>query len=64
MPSLETQERSYPEPMTDDVVTKPEQDKTYNAEEAFSNFMQKAKESKQKYDLWVQNQKKETKDST
>ena len=64
MPSLETQERSYPEPMTDDVVTKSEQDKTYNAEEAFSNFMQKAKESKQKYDLWVQNQKKETKDST
>ena len=50
MPSI------YPEPMRDDVVE--------STEQAFGNFIQKAKESKKKYDLWVQNQNKEPKDST
>lgn len=63
MPPLETQEKVYPEPMVNDVFNNSEQDGKYNAEEAFSNFIQKAKASKQKYDLWIQNKKKETKDS-
>ena len=32
-------------------------EKETNAEEAFAHFIQKAKESKKKYDLWVKNQK-------
>tara|TARA_B100001094_G_scaffold117628_1_gene113461 strand:- start:1390 stop:1656 length:267 start_codon:yes stop_codon:yes gene_type:complete len=65
MPALETQEKQYPEPMTDDIyINSSKQDKKYNAEEAFSNFIQKAKESKERYDLWVQKQKKTPKDST
>lgn len=35
-----------------------------NAEQAFLNFIQKAKESKKKYNLWLEQKEKETKDST
>ena len=35
-----------------------------SAEQAFLNFIQKAKESKKKYDLWLQEKEKESKDST
>ena len=37
-----------------------------DAETAFFNFIQKAKESKQKYNLWLEQEQKEkeTKDST
>ena len=35
-----------------------------SAETAFFNFIQKAKESKQKYNLWLEQKEKETKDST
>ena len=44
LPSLEQEARKiYPEPMTDDVVSE-------GAEQAFSNFIQKAKKSKKKYE--------------
>ncbi len=57
MPSLEQEvKKTYPEPMNNDV--------TQSAEQAFGNFIQKAQESKRKYDLWLQEQKKESKDST
>ena len=57
LPSLaQESDQTYPEPMKDDVF-----EKESNAEEAFSNFIQKAKESKKKYDLWVQSQKKDEK---
>jgi hypothetical protein len=43
MPSLEQEaNKTYPEPMTDDVVSG-------GAEQSFFNFIQKAKESKRKY---------------
>ena len=54
LPSLDQEaEKTYPEPMSDDVAE--------SAEQAFGNFIQKAKESKKKYDLWVQSQKKDEK---
>jgi hypothetical protein len=37
-------------------------DDEVNAEQAFLNFIQKAKESKKKYNLWLE--EKESKDST
>ena len=63
MPSL-AQEKQYPEPMGDDVYSSSKKHEKYNAEVAFSNFIQKAKESKKKYDLWIKNKKTEPKDST
>lgn len=57
LPSLDQEsKKTYPEPMKDDV--------TESAEQAFGNFIQKAKESKKKYDLWLQKKEKESKDST
>jgi|TARA_B100001778_G_C18389276_1_gene538974 hypothetical protein len=57
LPSLQQEnDKTYPEPMSDDV--------TESAEQAFGNFIQKAKESKKKYDLWLQEKEKESKDST
>ena len=52
MPSL------YPEKMSNDVYSTKEE----STEQAFSNFIQKAKESKNKYNLWLK--EKESKDST
>ena len=55
MPSLEQDsKKTYPEPMTDDVAQ--------SAEQAFLNFIQKAKESKQKYNERLKRAKEENKD--
>ena len=44
LPSLEQEaNKTYPEPMRDDVVSE-------GTEQAFSNFIQKDKESKRKYE--------------
>jgi len=54
LPSLEQEaSKTYPEPMKDDVAS-------VGAEQAFLNFIQKAKESKQKYNERLE---KENKDS-
>ncbi len=49
MPSL------YPEKMSNDIYSKEE-----SAEQAFSNFIQKAKESKKRYEEKLAKQKKES----
>ena len=51
MPSI------HPEPIEDDAFKN-----EGGAEQAFLNFIQKAKESKKKYNLWLK--EKDTKDST
>ena len=56
LPSLDQESsRKYPEPMTDDVVSG-------GAEQAFSNFIQKAKESKRKYEERLEKLNQENKD--
>ena len=51
LPSLDQEsKKTYPEPLTDDVAQ--------SAEQAFLNFIQKAKESKQKYNERLKKQAK------
>jgi len=56
MPSI------YPEAMSNDVYSAKKDEG--NAEQAFLNFIQKAKESKRKYNERVAKLEKENKDST
>ena len=58
LPSLEQEpDKIYPEPIRDDV--------TQSAEQSFLNFIQKAKESKKRYNTWIEEQeKKKSKDFT
>ena len=61
MPALEeTSEKKYPEPMSDDIYSDKPNDEG-GAEQAFFNFIQKAKESKRKYNERLE---KQSKDST
>ena len=48
--------KTYPEPMSDDV--------TESAEQAFGNFIQKAKDSKKKYEERLEKISKEAKESS
>ncbi len=53
LPSLEQEgSKTYPEPMKDDVAS-------IGAEQAFLNFIQKAKESRQKYNERLEKIRKE-----
>jgi len=60
LPSLNSEIQKYPEPMKDDIFDK----KDLQQENSFFNFIQKAKESKKKYEEGLKKINKEAKESS
>lgn len=60
LPSLNSEIQKYPEPMKDDIFDK----KDLQQENSFFNFIQKAKESKKKYEEGIKKINKEAKESS
>tara|TARA_Y100000385_G_scaffold115479_1_gene120133 strand:+ start:3064 stop:3315 length:252 start_codon:yes stop_codon:yes gene_type:complete len=60
LPSLSSETQKYPEPMTNDTFSQ----KDLQQENSFFNFIQKAKDSKKKYEEKLEKISKEAKESS